>query len=189
MADTVPTLPPAAPVPQILPPPAAPSTAQVVSAAVQNVVACLVVGAAWLVYGKIGAEVALPVICLIVGIDFVSRKKLPGTAAGAVAIGATGALNVLGNFPLVGAALVAALTMLGLGCGFDYDVPLQTARDVVQQTCESLPELADAGVATHELEAACRKAGVALDAYQLGKISAEQMLAAIQEARHLYEAL
>jgi len=189
MADTVPTLPPAAPVPQILPPPAAPSTAQVVSAAVQNVVACLVVGAAWLVYGKIGAEVALPVICLIVGIDFVSRKKLPGTAAGAVAIGATGALNVLGKFPLVGAALVAALTMLGLGCGLDPDLPIKTAKDVVNVVC-----VADAGVelpskVSEALDLACVKAQLAIDAFELGNISVDQLLTAMQEVRRLYEAL
>lgn len=113
MADEIPPPAPApSPVAVTVQPPApvVPTTAQVVSAAVQNIVVALILGAGWL-YGKLDTTVAVVALLLVVGIDFAGRKRLAsGSTTAAVALGATGILQVLG---LTGIVAAAALALAG----------------------------------------------------------------------------
>ena len=66
------------------------SSAQVWSAAVQNIVISLCITVGWLA-DKIGNEVAVGALLGIAGIDFLGRvRKFSGTPAAALALGATG---------------------------------------------------------------------------------------------------
>lgn len=84
--DREPTNPrfPPPPPPTLLLPSSGPSTAQVISAAVQNVAAIVGLTIGFMA-GKLGVELYLIAMGLVVGVDFLGRKKLPG-ALGAVGV-------------------------------------------------------------------------------------------------------
>jgi hypothetical protein len=118
------SIPPAAPVPVILPPspaiiangPVVVSPAQIWSATLQNIVIALCVTAAYF-SGKLDQSIWLAALGYISGVDLFGRFKLPRSAAGALAVGSTGALSLLSKLPHVGTFLVALFTVLGLsGC-------------------------------------------------------------------------
>lgn len=109
MSDQQP-VPPAVVQVQAAAPALPPTTAQVVSAAVQNIVAIIALCAGWLA-GKVDTIYAIPAILLVVGIDFAGRRKLPGSNV--AAIGATGIGHVLGMFPHLAAVLALASVLSG----------------------------------------------------------------------------
>jgi hypothetical protein len=93
-----------------IPPP--PSTAQVISAAIQNVVVAGLVAAGWYL-GKIDSVVAIPSLMFIIGVDFVGRKRLPGSSTLVASLGSVGALEVVARAPWIAAVLAA----LGVASG------------------------------------------------------------------------
>jgi hypothetical protein len=93
------------------------------SAAAQNVV---IVGCLTAAYfcGKLDQTVWLGGLGYVAGVDLFGRVKLPRNTAGALAVGATGALSVLQKLPHVATMLVAVFTALGLlGCGTMQPLP------------------------------------------------------------------
>jgi hypothetical protein len=115
------------------------TAAQVISAALQNIVIAGCITLAWM-YGKVGGEVALPALLLVCGIDFVGRKKLPGASAGAAL--AFGASGLLSSFPGVGAVLMAVLAFLGTGCGSAVHALPEAAKPIQEASARYAQALA-----------------------------------------------
>jgi hypothetical protein len=87
------------------------SAAQVWSAAAQNIAIVAVLGYL-LIIGKLSIELGIPALLAVGGIDLLSRFKMKGTAAAALATGATGLLHKLPHLLVV---LSAAASLLH-GC-------------------------------------------------------------------------
>lgn len=126
---------PANPVPTVIVPPAPTvlvAPAQVWSSAIQNVVITLCVTAAFFA-GKLDQSIWLAALGYIGGVDLFGRMKLHGSAAGAAAVGATGALSVLSKLPHVGTFFVALLTVLGLtSCATVSTLPAKTGNALLK---------------------------------------------------------
>jgi hypothetical protein len=78
----------------------------VISAAIQNVVVAGLVAGGWYI-GKIDSVVAVPALLFVIGVDFVGRKRLPGSSTLVASLGSVGALEVLARAPWIAAVLAA----------------------------------------------------------------------------------
>lgn len=100
----------------------------------------VIVGIAWF-YGKVTTEVALSTIALVVGVDFLGRKRL---GVGPLTV-AWGASNIFTAFDGWLTAAVLAVT-LGSGCAaFPKERWTELAQKVYQAACEdpqTKPEMA-----------------------------------------------
>ena len=111
------------------------SAAQVWSAAAQNIIIALVIGALML-YGKVSTELGLLALGAVSGIDVLGRLKAKASTGAALAIGATGMLSRLPH-------LLVALAVGGLvsGCaGIPKDAgeaarAVRTALDQATYVC------------------------------------------------------
>lgn len=65
-----------------------PSAAQIWSAAIQNCLIAVILGAAWLI-GKIDATIAVPSLLGLSGIDLLTRRSAQASVGTALAVGST----------------------------------------------------------------------------------------------------
>lgn len=158
----------------------APTTSQVWSAALQNVAAiiCLTIG---FLSGKIAVEWYLPMIALIVGVDFWGRKKLPGSL---------GSVAVFSNlWPHLCVGLTLAFASSCAESQFRPQTAIDAAKPAVAAVCE-LPGIAAecnkadallASIGSHTGDTMV-KVGGALDALKTGYAFACAQPAGVEEA-------